>query len=143
MDKFIKISDDVILNVSSIMMITRQSVHSEEYDNWMNEFNTLMKDVIQEYMVTHTDMLEDDKSEDELADELFYKFSTIVKKNLEKSIGVQPEPFVHYYILKLKDNLEFPVTEDIFKKLCEIICLDPNETVKNKYLYDEDESYEG
>ena len=70
MNNFIRVSNDEIINVSSIHSIKRQQVSSADYEEWINEYNELMQAVIKEYMTNNLDNLDTEQSEEEIANNL-------------------------------------------------------------------------
>lgn len=134
--KFIRVTNDTILNISGIFSITRQIVHSQQYQAWDKEYQQLMKDSIEEYLRLNTDELEN-KSEDNIVDDMYKRFAPIIRKHLEQSIGPQPEPYIYYYKLTLFDGNEIVITEEIFEKLSKLIGVDMTENIDNVFVEDE------
>ena len=135
MNQFIRVSNDLIINVSAIFSICRQSSHSNKYEEWNHEYVTLLQDVVKSYMNDNIDILDDD--EDKIADALYEKFAPVVRKNLIDSIGECPEPFDYYYLIKLNDGSDICITEEIFQSLTKIINVDMSKDIDNHFMYDE------
>lgn len=130
MNEFIRISNDEILNTSVIFSLSRVYADSRDYYEWMEEYNTLLKDVIKEYMSKNIEELTDDRNEDQLADELYERFAPVVKRNLEKNIGKCPDAHEYIYILKLIDGTERTIKESVFKSIVKEIGIDMNKVIE-------------
>lgn len=139
MDQFIRVSNDLIINVSSIFSICRNSYRSPEYDRWYDKYNSLLNDVIKEYINTNGDTNKDKENSDKYFLELRNKFDPYVKKNLISTIGECPKPFDVYYILKLCDGTEINITEEIFKSLLKIINVNMDNELINRFIDEEDD----
>ena len=132
MSDFIKVNYNTILNLSAIMMIERRNMPSTEYEEWNNMYTSLMKDVSEQYMQEHADDLYSISS-DEMANSLYEKFSTVVKKHVEEEMGPQPEPFCYEYVIILNNDVEIIIDEIDFKKLCDVLNIDMDDD--NRYNY--------
>lgn len=141
MNQFIRVSNDLIINVSSIFSISRSSQRSPDYDIWYDKYNSLLNDVIKEYINTNGDTIKDKENSDKYFLELRNKFDPYVKKNLISTIGECPKPFDVYYILKLRDGTEINITEEIFKTLSKIININMDNELINHFMDEDDYDY--
>ena len=124
MPTFVRINNDVIINLSIISSIQREFRTSDDFADYEYTFNELLKDVVTQYTKEHPECLEG-KNENEIATEMYTKFHKIVQKNMVDTYGPKPEPFEPVYMLYIK-NSETPyfISETVFLQLCDLLGID-------------------
>ena len=113
---FIKISNDVIINADEISSIERQTITSDEYEKWQENYNITMNNVIKEYLIQHPEELEK-TSENELVDSLIKRFS----KYVENTLGGRPDAFIYSYYIILRNNMSYDIDEITYNNICQIL----------------------
>lgn len=125
--KFIRITNDVIINTDSIMTIERQWENSNNYDEFVSHYNELMKSTTEEYIKKHPEILVNNEDEGEIADIMFQKFDTIIKNQIKKDWGYIPEPWDTKYIIKLFSGIEYTISDEIYYQILQVIGIEPAE----------------
>ena len=139
MDKFIRISNNEIINSSVIVSIQRYLTTSSKYNQWHDAYNSLIQDVTKKYLDDHRGQLEealaDGMSEDEIVSDLYKRFTPIIRKNIESEYGREPEPFTHMYKIFLANNEERNITEEVFNDICKELSIDMSKTYDDEAMY--------
>ena len=116
--QFIRISNDVIINIMHITSIKREYYENERYLDYNEIFSSLLTDVIHQYMKEHPELLNNDKTPEQISGELYNRFYNVVWKNMEKDYGVCPNQFLEEYKLYTTD---FPsgyyISKEIFLQI--------------------------
>lgn len=120
-----RISNNAIVNISSIQTIERYSTDNFEYSKWMSEYDELMKDVVAKYISENIDILkEGENDEEKIANMLYEKFAPIIRKNITETYGECPEAYIYEYKIVLVSGQDFYIDVDTFDRLCEILNID-------------------
>lgn len=122
--KFIRISNDTIINTSHIVSINREWINSYAYSTYMEQYSDLMKKATDEYIKQHPEVLMTDAGESEIADLMYQKFDVYVKKQLEQDYGTMPEPWDVKYKIKMIDGTEIFVQTEIYYQIISVIGID-------------------
>lgn len=123
---FIQVNYNTIINTDTIHKIERISINNELYTDWWNSYNTLLLDVVKEYMSKNptgeysTEELLDIE-ENYYANELYERFGPIVKKNIESEYGICPEPFEFEYKIISTNGFETLIDKDTYNELCNVL----------------------
>ncbi len=125
--KFIRITNDVIINTDSIMTIERQWENSNTYDEFVSHYNELMKSTTEEYIKKHPEILVNNEDEAEIADIMFKKFDNIIRNQIKKDWGYIPEPWDTKYIIKLFSGIEYTISDEIYYQILKVIGIEPTE----------------
>ena len=125
--KFVRISNDTIINTSHIVSISREWTNSYAYNTYMEQYSDLMKKTTDEYIKQHPDVLLTDKSESEIADLMYQKFDVYIKRQLEQEYGKTPEPWDVNYKIKMIDGTEFFVQTEIYYQIMSVIGINMND----------------
>ena len=125
--KFIRITNDVIINTDSIMTIERQWENSNTYDEFVSHYNELMKSTTEEYIKKHPEILVNNEDEAEIADIMFKKFDNIIRNKIKKDWGYIPEPWDTKYIIKLFSGIEYTISDEIYYQILKVIGIEPTE----------------
>lgn len=125
--KFIRITNDVIINTDSIMTIERQWENSNTYDEFVSHYNELMKSTTEEYIKKHPEILVNNEDEAEIADIMFKKFDSIIRNQIKKDWGYIPEPWDTKYIIKLFSGIEYTISDEIYYQILKVIGIEPTE----------------
>ena len=126
MSEFIKINNNTIVNLNAIYTIIRYSINNISYEEWQNMYSGLLRDVSEQYMKLHADEINLEEDDIEIADKLYAKFESVVRRNVEEELGPQPEPFTFAYKIVLGNSQEVDITEETYNMLCNKIGIDMN-----------------
>ena len=129
--KFVRISNDTIINTSHIVSISREWTNSYAYNTYMEQYSDLMKKATDEYIKQHPDVLLTDKSESEIADLMYQKFDVYIKRQLEQEYGKTPEPWDVNYKIKMIDGTEFFVQTEIYYQIMSVIGINMNDGISS------------
>ena len=129
--KFVRISNDTIINTSHIVSISREWTNSYAYNTYMEQYSDLMKKTTDEYIKQHPDVLLTDKSESEIADLMYQKFDVYIKRQLEQEYGKTPEPWDVNYKIKMIDGTEFFVHTEIYYQIMSVIGINMNDDISS------------
>ena len=122
--KFVRISNDTIINTSHIVSINREWINSYAYSTYMEQYSDLMKKATDEYIKQHPEVLMTDASESEIADLMYQKFDVYIKRQLEQEYGVTPEPWDVKYKIKMIDGTEIFIQTEIYYQIISVIGID-------------------
>ena len=127
--KFVRVSNDTIINTSHIVSINREWINSYEYNTYMEQYSDLMKKATDEYIKQHPEVLMTDEGESEIADLMYQKFDVHIKRQLEQEYGVIPEPWDVNYKIKMIDGTEIDIQTEIYYQIMSVIGINMDDDI--------------